>query len=320
MDRRSNAARTAAAPRVPATFDLDLLRSFVAVVEAGSFARGAARLARTQSAVTQQIQRLEAQAGLPLFHKQGRQKLLTESGRQLLRYAREMPALNDEAMQTLADSGLHGSLRIGSPHDVADTLLPGLLGRIARASPHLRLEINVGRSPHLMESLQRGELDMTISTREDPAFDGILLHRSPTVWLSALQFKPTPREPLPLILIDEPSIFRRLALDALDRARLPWRLAYSSSNLIGVKAALLAGLGVTARSMELLGPEFRVLGEADGLPRLPDVNYHLWVRPNSANPAARQAFELIRSTRSLPTPGRSTGLHANPSAPTLKAS
>lgn len=303
-------------PRAPATFDLELLRSFVAVVDAGSFAAGGTRLGRTQSAVTQQIQRLELQAGLPLFQKEGRQKLLTDPGRQLLRYAREMLALNDEAVHTLADSGLRGSLRIGSPHDVADTLLPGLLGRIARSSPHLRLEINVGRSPHLMESLQRGELDMTISTREDRALEGILLHRSPTVWLSALQFKPSPREPLPLILIDEPSIFRRLALEALDRARVPWRLSYSSSNLIGVKAALLAGLGVTARSMELLGPELRVLGESDGLPRLPEVSYHLWVRPNTANPVARQAFELIRNTRSLPA----SGARANASARQAKTS
>jgi DNA-binding transcriptional LysR family regulator len=302
--------------RAPATFDLDLLRSFVAVVDAGSFAAGGTRLGRTQSAVTQQIQRLELQAGLQLFQKEGRQKLLTDPGRQLLRYAREMLALNDEAVHTLADSGLRGSLRIGSPHDVADTLLPGLLGRIARSSPHLRLEINVGRSPFLMESLQRGELDMTISTREDPTLEGILLHRSPTVWLSALQFKPSPREPLPLILIDEPSIFRRLALEALDRARVPWRLSYSSSNLIGVKAALLAGLGVTARSMELLGPELRVLGESDGLPRLPEVSYHLWVRPNTANPVARQAFELIRNTRSLPT----NGARANASARQAKTS
>ena len=107
---------------------------------------------------------------------------------------------------------------------MADTLLPGLLGRIARSSPHLRLEIHVGRSPFLMESLQRGELDMTISTREDATLEGILLHRSPTVWLCATQFKPSPHEPLPLILIDEPSIFRRFALEALDRARLPRRL------------------------------------------------------------------------------------------------
>jgi len=121
--------------RAPATFDLELLRSFVAVVDAGSFAAGGTRLGRTQSAVTQQIQRLELQAGLPLFQKEGRQKLLTDPGRQLLRYAREMLALNDEAVHTLADSGLRGSLRIGPPHDVADTLLPGLLGRIARDRP-----------------------------------------------------------------------------------------------------------------------------------------------------------------------------------------
>lgn len=284
------------------TLDLDLLRAFVAVVDHGSFAAAGAWLGRTQSAITQQLQRLDAQTGVPLFARDGRRKLLTESGRHLLRYAREMLALNDEAMYALADAGLQGSLRIGSPHDVADTLLPPLLSHIARSSPQLRLEINVGRSPFLMDALHRGELDLTLSTRVDPTLEGIALHTSPTLWVCASQFSYTPDQPLPLILIDEPSIFRRMALEALDRHKLPWRQAYSSSNLIGVKAALRAGLGVTARSMELLGPDLRVLGEKDGLPRLPDVTYHLWMRPNTASPVVRQAYELIRSSRGMRDP------------------
>lgn len=302
-DLPPNAPARTASP----TLDLELLRAFVAVVDHGSFAAAGAGLGRTQSAITQQLQRLDAQAGVPLFARDGRRKLLTESGRHLLRYAREMLALNDEALHALADAGLQGSLRIGSPHDVADTLLPPLLSHIARSSPQLRLEINVGRSPFLMEALHRGELDLTLSTRDDPTLEGIALHTSPTLWLCASQFKHTPGQPLPLILIDEPSIFRRLALEALDRHKLPWRQAYSSSNLIGIKAALRAGLGVTARSMELLGPDLRVLGEKDGLPRLPDVTYHLWMRPNTASPVVRQAYELIRSSRGIRDPqGRPT--------------
>ena len=108
-----------------------------------------------------------------------------------------------------------------------------------------------------------------------------------------------PDEPLPLILVDEPSIYRRYALEALERANIAWRQAYLASNLIGIKAATRAGLGVTARSMEMLGPDMRVLGENDGLPRLPDVTYHLWIRPNTVNPLARKAYDLIRASQGL---------------------
>lgn len=277
------------------TLDLELLRAFVAIDDHGTFAAAGAALGRSQATVTQQMQRLEHQAGCALFARQGRGKQLTEQGRNLLRYARDMLLLNDDALRSVADDNFSGSLRIGSPHDVADTLLPAMLSRIARSAPSLRLDIQVGRSPFLMEALHRGELDLTISTREDAGLDGFALRTSPTLWICSAQFSHDRRQPLPLVLIDEPSIFRRLALEALGRSRLPWRQAYSSSNLIGVKAAIRAGLGVTARSMEMLGADLRVLGEKDGLPKLPDVTYYLWMRRHAANPMVRQAFELLGS-------------------------
>lgn len=285
-------------PPLP-TLDLELLRTFIAVVDHHSFAEAGAQLARTQSSVTQHMQRLEQLVGVNLFEKRGRQKQLTEAGLQLLRHARQMISLNDEALNSLRESSLSGVLRIGSPHDIADTILPPILSHIARSAPRLRLEIDVGRSPFLMEDLHRGKIDMVISTREDPNLEGFALRTSPVWWICSAQYIHNPGEPLPLILVDEPSIYRRYALQALEHANIPWRQAYLASNLIGIKAATRAGLGVTARSMEMLGPDMRVLGETDGLPRLPDVTYHLWIRPNTVNPLVRRAYELIRSSRGL---------------------
>ncbi|PWF21799.1 LysR substrate-binding domain-containing protein [Corticimicrobacter populi] len=282
-------------PSQKQTLDLELLRSFVAIHDGGTFAAAGQALGYTQAAITQHMQRLELQIGRPLFLRTGRTKQLSEHGRQLLRYARELLNLNDDALRSLADNGLSGSLRIGSPHDIADTLLPPLLSHIARSAPNLQLDISVGRSPFLMEELLKGELDLTISTRQDPNLEGIALHTSPTLWICSSRFSHTLRQPLPLVLISEPSIFRRLAVDTLEQQGIAWRQAYVCSNLIGIKAAVRAGLGITARSMELLGPDMRVLGEQDGLPRLPDVTYYLWIRRHSANPVAREAFELIRS-------------------------
>jgi len=277
--------------------DLELLRTFIAVVDHHSFAEAGVQLARTQSSVTQHMQRLEQQVGVNLFEKRGRQKQLTEAGQQSLRHARQMLSLNDDALNSLRESSLSGVLRIGSPHDIADTILPPILSHIARSAPRLRLEIDVGRSPFLMDDLQRGKIDMVISTREAPNLEGFALRTSPVWWICSAQFIHNPGETLPLILVDEPSIYRRYALEALERANIPWRQAYLASNLIGIKAATRAGLGVTARSMEMLGPDMRVLGESDGLPRLPDVTYYLWIRSNTINPLVRRAYELIRSSR-----------------------
>ncbi|MGD6613480.1 LysR family transcriptional regulator, partial [Xanthomonas citri pv. citri] len=109
------------------TLDLELLRSLVAIVQHESFGAAAVQLDRTQSAITQQMQRLEEQIGHPLFEKRGRQKRLTDHGERLLVYARHLLALNDEALRHLQQGHLEGTLRIGAPHDVADTMLPSLL-------------------------------------------------------------------------------------------------------------------------------------------------------------------------------------------------
>uniref|UniRef100_UPI003F497A6A LysR substrate-binding domain-containing protein n=1 Tax=Cupriavidus necator TaxID=106590 RepID=UPI003F497A6A len=275
--------------------DLDLLRTLVAIADHETFGAAAEAVQRTQSAVTQQMQRLEEQLGLTLFERQGRGKQMTRHGKKLLEYARQLLTINDEALRMLREGDLTGSLRIGAPHDVADTILPVLLSHIARSSPALRLEIHVGRSPFLMESLRRGEIDLTVSTREDNTLEGIVLRTTPTIWVCSADFVYERGTPVPLILADEPSLFRKLSLEALTQAGVPWRIAYLAPSLIGIKAALRGGLGITARSIDLLAADMRILGENDGLPRLPDVTYYLWARPNAVNPVARQVFSMLKT-------------------------
>ncbi len=281
------------------TLDLDLLRALVAINEHGSFASAAVHLSKTQSAVTQQMQRLEDQIGHPLFEKQGRHKRLTPHGQKLLDYARHLLAINDEALRSLQQGNLEGMLRIGAPHDVADTMLPPLLAQVARASPLLQLDIHVGRSPFLMESLKRGEIDMTISNRHDAALEGVVLRTSPTVWLCSASYVFDRARPVPLILVEGPSVFHKLAREALDAAGIHWTASYTASSLIGIKAALRAGLGVTARGVELVGADLRVLGENDGLPRLPDLAYHLFIRKNVISPLTHQVFDMLKANLGL---------------------
>lgn len=279
--------------------DLSLLRALVAVEAHGSFARAAVQLNKTQSAVTQQMQRLEDQIGHPLFDRQGRHKRLTSHGQKLLEYARHLLSLNDEAMRSMREGSLEGQLRIGAPHDVADTMLPPLLAQVARTSPLLQLDIHVGRSPFLMESLKHGEIDMTISNRDDPGAEGLVLRTTPTVWLCSASYVHDRNRPVPLVVVDGPSVFRQLAQQALDAAGIRWTPSYTCSSLIGIRAALRAGLGVTARGIELVGADLRVLGENDGLPRLPDLTYHLYIRKNVISPLTRKVFEMLKANLGL---------------------
>ncbi|PUA16608.1 LysR substrate-binding domain-containing protein [Glaciimonas sp. PCH181] len=282
--------------------DMELLRTFVAITEFSSFAAAADRVHRTQSAVTQQMQRLESQLGFAVFQKTGRNKLVTTQGAKLLEYAERILALNDEAISMLDMDDVIGSLRIGAPNDIAETILPSLLSRFAKIYPQLRMEIHVGRSPFLMQALRRGEIDLTVSTRKSDAHPCIILRTSPTVWLCSSDYIHNPANPVKLVVADEPSMFREIALQALDQAKIPYRISYVAPTLVGIKAALRAGLGITARSIEMISPELRVLGESDGFPRLPDVNFFLYLRDEQVGTIAKMVFDTL--SKGIPDHGR----------------
>ncbi|TCT11155.1 LysR substrate-binding domain-containing protein [Paralcaligenes ureilyticus] len=275
--------------------DMDLLRTLVTIEKANTFSGAANELFKTQSAITQQMQRLESLLGFPLFEKKGRRRVLTVQGSKLAAYGRRLLAINDEAIRTIGQQPMEGDIRLGAPLDVADTILPPVLTHIARYAPKVRLEIRVDRSPYLMEALESGDIDLTISTRHKKELNGIVLRTSPTAWICAADYVHNKRVPLPLILADEPSIFRKIALTALEQTKLEWRINYLAPTLVGIKAAIRAGLGITARSVELLGTDMRVLGEAEGLPPLPSVTYYLWTRQDTVSPLTLYIYEMLKS-------------------------
>ena len=145
-----------------------------------------------------------------------------------------------------------------------------------------------------MDALKRGELDLTVSMLDRPGFKRIVLRKSPTVWLCGADFVYDRNQPLPLIATDSPSMFRKLSLEHLKRAAVPCRIVHTASGLAGVRAALRAGLGVTVRTVEMLSPEFRVLGDSEGLPRLPDTTFYLYLRDfSTTSTVSRQLFRAM---------------------------
>ncbi|MCK7285867.1 transcriptional regulator LrhA [Enterobacter asburiae] len=275
--------------------DLDLLRTFVAVADLNTFAAAAAAVCRTQSAVSQQMQRLEQLVGKELFARHGRNKLLTEHGIQLLGYARKILRFNDEACMSLMFSNLQGVLTLGASDESADTILPFLLNRISSVYPKLALDVSVKRNAFMVEMLNEHKVDLVVTTHRPGQFDCLTLRTSPTHWYCAAEYVMQKGEPVPLVLLDDPSPFRDMVLTALNEANIPWRLAYVASTLPAVRAAVKAGLGVTARPVEMMSPDLRVLGKSDGLPALPDTEYLLCHNSSSHNELAKVVFEAMEN-------------------------
>ena len=275
--------------------DLDLLRTFVAVADLNTFASAAAAVCRTQSAVSQQMQRLEQLVGKELFARHGRNKLLTEHGLQLLGYARKILRFNDEACTSLMYSNVEGSLIIGASDDTADTLLPFLLNRVATLYPRLAIDVRVKRSPLIADMLSHGEVDLAITTAKVDNHPHVILRTSPTLWYCSADYQFQSGESVPLVVMDEPSPFRDMAIEHLTRAGIAWRIAYVASSLSAIRAAVRAGLGITARPIEMMSPDLRVLGETEGLPRLPETHYSLCKDSRCSNELALAIFEAMQT-------------------------
>lgn len=253
--------------------DMDVLRTLAMAMELGGFARAAERLGRTQSAVSLQMRRLEDQLGQKLFRKQGRTVALTDAGDTVLGYARRILELNDEAVAAVRGAAIAGSVRLGVHQDFAEAWLPAVLTQFVRAHPAVHIAAQVERNAVLVDRLAHGELDLAlVFGQSSPYGPGLVAHpvgEVPMAWIAARGYAPPAGVPLPLVMFEPPCVFREASLAALERARVPWRIALTSPSLAGLWAAAGAGLGVTARTRIGLPPGLAPI--TTGLPALPRV-------------------------------------------------
>jgi DNA-binding transcriptional LysR family regulator len=229
--------------------DLDGLRALVIAQDLGGYGRAAVQLGRTPSAISLQMKRLEVEVGVPLFRRRGKRTLLTEQGEIAVRYARRVLELNDEMLDTLRGASLSGVVRVGFGHDFVDTVLPLALARFNSLYPLVKLEVKIDRNSSLESEIVAGNLDVALTLGDHRQGTGTKIGNLPLCWIASAKFSLKPKDPLPLVLFEHPCIFRSYALDALDSAGLPWRIAMTSPSVAGLWAAVKGGLGITVRAM-----------------------------------------------------------------------
>lgn len=265
--------------------DLDQLRTFVAIADTGSFTRAADTVHKTQSAVSMQMRRLEERIGKPIFGRDGRSAKLTEDGERLLGYARRLVRLSDETVAAFDEDELSGRVRLGTPDDYADRFLPEILARFSRSNPRVEVTVVCEPTVQLIECLRNGELDLGIITnmRETPQAE--IIRHEPLYWVTSSHHRVEDEEVLPLALGRQTCCWRREALDALATMSRKYRILYASNNSTALSAAVLAGLAVSVQPESALRPGMRILGEADGFPRLRPAEIAImrsWTQPANA--------------------------------------
>jgi DNA-binding transcriptional LysR family regulator len=237
-----------------ANLEIDLLRSFAAVADTGSFTAAAEVVARTQSAVSVQIKRLEQLVDKQVFERTSRSLALTPAGETLLGYARRILELNDETVRRVAGPPVAGVIRLGITEYFVPGELPRLLARFAQAYPGVQLEVRMGLSRELREEMTQGELDAVI-VRLTPHERQKTIWSEPQVWAARADFRMEKGAVLPLALLPAPCVLREHAIESMQRLRRPCKVVYTGSSMASVQAAVAAGLGVSImpRSSVLAG-------------------------------------------------------------------
>ncbi|WP_376089855.1 LysR substrate-binding domain-containing protein [Roseomonas sp. CCTCC AB2023176] len=280
--------------------DPDLLRTFLAFTDAGSLTRAAEAVGRTPSAVTAQVQRLEAELGAALLVPAGRGRVLTEAGEALMPHARRVLEAHRDARLAVAGLDASGRVALGVTQDFADTVLPGLLRSFVASHPAVRLDLRVGRSAPLLEDLAAGRVDLALVMAGGGAGEEVAILREPMRWMAASGGLAVGAGEVPLAVLDAPCGFRDAALAALTRAGRPHRIAATSPSLAGLRAAVRAGIAVMARTRRFAGEGIAVAPRALDLPPLPYAVFSLRLRRDHAAPVGRLAALLAEGLRARP--------------------
>lgn len=261
-------------------FDLELLRSFVITLESGSLCAAAPKLCRSQSALSEQLRKLETFTGVTLLERSKKGVRPTPAGERLLVHARELLALSDRTLEDIRGVTLTGELRLA----ITDYFLPSAIADMLKGLriryPQLRLHVSVRKSLQIESGADSGEFDIGLSMRildGRSLPEGIPVRREALRWVAAAEFEPQRegKASLPLLVLPQGCSLQGFTRELLDAHGVPYVIAHSASGVAGLQSALLAGLGISCLNTSAIPLGAEVCRMAQRLPMLPDVEFSL---------------------------------------------
>lgn len=258
-------------------FDIEQLKTLVAAVDAGSLTAAVPVRYRSQSALSEQLNKLEQAAGAQLLVRSKQGVRPTAAGQRLIDHARKILALSDAAWRDMNNVPLEGEVHIGISDYVRPSQLATLLARIAEQYPGLRMRTQIDKSDVIADAHRSGALDLAIILRtagspSSSSEEAQVLRTEPLLWVAARN-KPAPLKDkvIELALLPETCSLHRLARSVLDAHGIPHAVAHMASGVAGLQAAVAAGLGVACLNASAVIEADMVEVIGLNLPALPTI-------------------------------------------------
>jgi DNA-binding transcriptional LysR family regulator len=287
--------------------DITLLRAFVAIVETGSVTGAARLLNRTQAAVSLQLKRLEDMLEQPLFERVHKRLILAPAGEQMLGNAQRLIAMNDDIWGQMTTPSFQGEVKLGVQ----------ILRRFNSAWPRVRVTLVCRNSVELLEDLDAGVVDITLTTDTSSDANCETLRWDKLVWVGAPSGDAHAREPLPISIGGKTCRFRPVALQALREVGRAWQVVLAVSNQDAVSATIASGSCIGISLRDCIPDMLEALPRDSGLPELPDFAINLWLPKAETSEIAEELARHIRAefaaryalggdVTTLPSPSRRT--------------
>lgn len=257
--------------------DTVTLQCFLAVAETQSFTKAASRVGRTQSAISQQIAKLEHLIEKQLITR-GRELSLTPDGELFLSYAKRIYDLHRESLDRFRSPEIQGDLRFGLPEDFASMMLSDILVEFSRLHPRVMLNVECDLTLNLLDRFDQHEFDLILikTNEKNQISEGVNVWSEPVEWVGKKELLPilNDKTMIPLVLSPTPCVYRGNVIESLNQHHLKWRLAFSSPSYAGKMAAVRAGLGITAIQRSMI-PNYLDRLDNYFLPPLQDIHVSL---------------------------------------------
>ena len=277
------------------SLEISHLRAFIAVVNAGSLTAAAPKLFLSQSAVSEQIKKLEECVGQQLLVRGKAGVTPTSCGLQLLEHAGRIVAMADAALRELRGESLHGRIRLA----VTDYFKPGLLARmlkqLALTHPGIRLEVSVLRSSEVASAVSSGACDLGLVMSLDQATGRLQMigGKEALVWAAAPGWQMTAAEPLPLLVLPQSCALHQLAIRELSKNAIPHAIAHQATGVAGLQSALAAGLGIACINRFVMGDGVVQAPASLHLPPLPEIEFGLLPAKGAEPEPVQQVRQLL---------------------------
>jgi DNA-binding transcriptional LysR family regulator len=249
---------------------IELLRSFVAISQRGSFTKAAEELDLTQPAISAQIKRLQRHVGGDLFVKKGLGVGLSELGVRVERYARRILSLNDQVIAIGGQAPRHETIYLGLQSAYARKILADVASRFPLLNSR-RYRLVCGGAPFLADKLKSGYVDLAFLVAQTESRRNLIAEwHEKLVWVCAPHQTPLPDdEPIPFVSREDGFIDRKV-MEVMDDAERSYRIVLTATDLATQFAAVEAGIGVLI-APERVVPDTLIVAKDHNLPPLPDL-------------------------------------------------